>query len=291
MKNNFITFIMSLLAIFAITGSFIWAASQGGSVVFGVPVLFIVVIFIFALQWLVFIPAYVLQSEKFFDLTGSVTFILSVFIALLLTRDFDARTLILVILVTIWALRLGIFLHQRVHKTGKDARFDELKNSFFRYFITWTMQGMWVSFTLAAALVAITSQYKQELGFLVVSGLLIWLVGFLIEAIADAQKMKFKNNPQNKNNYIQSGLWATSRHPNYFGEILAWLGIAVIAVPVFQGWQWIAMLSPVFVIVLLTGISGVPILEKRADEKWGDDKAYQDYKKNTPILIPKIRQK
>ena len=119
-------------------------------------------------------------------------------------------------------------------------------------------------------------------------GLIIWILGFTFEVVADAQKSRFRADLQNKDKFIQSGLWSLSRHPNYFGEIVLWIGIAIIAVPVLKGWQWVCMISPVFVTVLLTRISGIPPLEKRADEKWGGQNGYEEYKAHTPVLIPRL---
>jgi len=106
--------------------------------------------------------------------------------------------------------------------------------------------------------------------------------------VADRQKGQFSADPANKGRFISTGLWAKSRHPNYFGEILLWIGVAIIALPVLQGWQWVALISPVFVALLITRVSGVPHLEKKADTKWGGQADYEAYKKNTPVLIPKL---
>jgi steroid 5-alpha reductase family enzyme len=194
---------------------------------------------------------------------------------------------VLLVLVAIWAGRLGTFLFRRIQKAGKDARFDEIKVSFIRFLNTWTLQGLWVSLTLAAALAAITTTTRKELGLFALIGLVVWVFGFGFEVVADAQKSRFRADPQNKGKFINIGLWATSRHPNYFGEIVLWIGVAIIAVPVLRGWQWITLISPVFVTLLLTRVSGVPILEKRADEKWGGQADYEAYKKRTPVLIPR----
>ena len=119
-------------------------------------------------------------------------------------------------------------------------------------------------------------------------GALVWLIGFVIEVVADAQKSRFNADPANKGKFIRTGLWSRSRHPNYFGEIVLWIGIAIIAIPVLQGWQWVAMISPVFVTILLTRISGIPLLQKKAEAKWGGQADYEEYKKNTPVLIPRL---
>ena len=112
--------------------------------------------------------------------------------------------------------------------------------------------------TAAAALVVITGGVRAPLGAVGIAGLAIWAIGMLIEVIADRQKSRFRADPDNKGAFIDVGLWAWSRHPNYFGEIVLWTGLAIVAVPVLHGWQWATLVSPVFVTVLLTRISGVP---------------------------------
>jgi steroid 5-alpha reductase family enzyme len=264
------------------------AGSQGGASIFGIPLFAFSVGLAFVIQWLVFIPAYLRQSEKFFDITGSLTYISVVLIAVLFSPQVDGHSLLLLVLVVIWAGRLGTFLFRRVHNAGKDGRFDEIKTSFFRFLMTWTLQGLWVTFTMAAALAAITTSTRQELGWVALIGFFVWIFGFTFEVVADNQKNRFREDSANKGKFIQTGLWARSRHPNYFGEIVLWIGVAIIAIPVLQGWQWLTMISPIFVTLLLTRVSGVPMLEKRADEKWGGQADYEAYKKNTPVLIPRL---
>jgi steroid 5-alpha reductase family enzyme len=200
----------------------------------------------------------------------------------------DARSIILWTLVIIWAFRLGVFLFRRIKKAGKDDRFDEIKPSFIRFLNVWTIQALWVTFTAAAALVAITTTTRKELGVFAILGLLVWAFGFAVEVIADAQKSRFNADPANRGKFIQTGLWSRSRHPNYFGEIVLWIGVAIIALPVLQGWQWVALVSPVFVTLLLTRVSGIPLLEKKADQKWGGQEDYEAYKERTPVLFPRF---
>lgn len=264
------------------------AGSQGGISISGVPLFALSVGLAFLIQWLVFIPAYVFQTEKFFDLTGGITYISVTAIAVIFSKVADGRSILLAALVIIWAIRLGTFLFRRIQKAGKDDRFDEIKPSFIRFLNVWTIQGLWVTFTLAAALVAITTANKKELDAFAVVGFLVWAFGFAFEVIADLQKSRFNANPENKGRFIQTGLWSRSRHPNYFGEIVLWVGIAIIALPVLQGWQWVALISPLFVTLLLTRVSGVPLLEKKADKKWGGQADYEEYKKYTPMLIPRL---
>ncbi len=261
------------------------AGSQGGSSWHGVPVFALAVGLAFLLQWLAFVPAYVLQSERFFDITGSLTYISVTAIAVLLAPTVDGRSIVLLALVAIWAARLGAYLSRRIHKAGKDVRFAEIKPSFIRFLNAWTLQGLWVSLTLAAALAAITAVLREDLGVLALFGTLVWVAGFAVEVAADLQKSRFRRDPANKGRFIHAGLWAWSRHPNYFGEIVLWIGVALIALPVLRGWQLVTLISPVFVILLLTRVSGVPMLEKKAEATWGGQDDYEAYRRSTPVLV------
>ena len=264
-----------------------WAGSQGGGRVAGIPIFALCVGLAFLIQWLGFIAAYLLKTEKFFDLTGSVTYISVTILAVLLSPTVDDRSALLMAPVLIWATRLGTFLFGRIMQAGRDDRFDAIKVNFLRFLNTWTLQGLWVTFTSAAALVAITTTTRVPLGWFALVGFLVWAFGFGFEVLADTQKSAFKADPANKGDFIDIGLWAWSRHPNYFGEIMLWIGVAIIAAPVLRGWQWVAMISPVFVTLLLTRVSGIPILEKKADKRWGGQEDYEAYKERTPVLIPR----
>jgi steroid 5-alpha reductase family enzyme len=287
MKKSDRTALVALPIVIALGYLVALAGSQGGATVAEYPVFALSVGLAFLIQWLAFIPAYLLQTEKFFDLTGGITYILVVIVTLYFS-GIDARSMLLSTLVIVWAVRLGSFLFRRIHKAGKDGRFDEIKPSFIRFLNVWTIQGLWVTFTASAALIAITTSNRKELDLFAIFGFLVWLIGFAIEVAADSQKTRFSADPANKGKFIQTGLWARSRHPNYFGEIVLWVGITIIALPVLQGWQWVALISPFFVTLLLTRVSGIPLLEKRADEKWGGQKEYESYKTQTPVLLLKL---
>jgi len=284
-KKTASTIVASLLAV-VIGGLFAWAGSQHGVTVGGVPVFAIVVAYAFIVQWLIFVPSYLRRTERYYDLAGSFTHLSTMALAVILSAATDARSIILLVLVVVWAARLGSFLFRRVMRAGKDDRFDDIKESPARFFRAWTLQGLWVSLTLAAALAAVSSAEPQALDVFAYVGLAIWVIGFAFEAVADWQKSRFRADPAHKGSFITSGLWSISRHPNYFGEITLWVGIAIIALPVLQGWQYATLVSPVFVYLLITRVSGVPLLEKKADEKWGEKAAYQQYKRRTPILVP-----
>jgi steroid 5-alpha reductase family enzyme len=277
---------VSIFIIILIGSAVALAGGQGSVRVFGVPLFVLGVGLAFLIQWIAFIPAYIFQTEKFFDLTGSLTYISVAVISALLSSGVCGRALLLLTLVIVWALRLGTFLLKRIHHAGEDRRFRDIKPSFPRFLLTWTLQGLWVTLTLSAALVAITSTRKGALDIFSLIGVVVWLLGFSVEVIADQQKSTFKAAAENRGKFINTGLWSLSRHPNYFGEIVLWLGVTIIALPAFSGWGWIALISPIFVAVLLTRISGVPMLEDRADQKWGGQQDYEIYKAHTPVLIP-----
>lgn len=286
----------SLFGIIAslMVGAMILAAGSAQSIeVDNLPLFAICGAIGFVLHWAVFIPSFALKTEHYFDLTGSVSYISTVIVALVLNPNLDIRDLLIGAMVIIWAIRLGSFLFWRVKKNGRDNRFNEMKTQFTWFLMTWTLSGLWVLVTFAAGLAAITSGTDKPLSLIGYIGLSLWLIGIIIEVRADQQKTKFRANKDNADRFITSGLWAWSRHPNYFGEILLWLGISLVALPVLNGWQLVTMISPIFVYVLLTKISGVNLLEQRGQSKWGADPAYKAYVKSTPILVlrrPKASQ-
>jgi steroid 5-alpha reductase family enzyme len=243
----------------------------------------------FVIQWVVFVPSYLARTERFFDLTGSVTYIAVTLGLLLLAGSWDARRVLLAVLVLVWAVRLGIFLFGRVSRSGADDRFDEIKGSFPRFLAVWTIQGLWVSVTAAAAWIAISASRQVGIDAFAVVGFLLWAAGFAVEVVADHQKSRFRADPAHRGRFISTGLWSRSRHPNYFGENLLWIGVAVIALPVLDGWHWVGLVSPVFVAMLITRVSGVPLLEAKAEAKWGGQPDYEEYKQTTPVLVPRLR--
>ncbi len=206
-------------------------------------------------------------------------------LAVVLSDELDARAVVVALMVLTWALRLGSFLFRRVKRDGRDGRFDRIKTNPLRFFMTWTLQALWVLLTLACALAIITGVERESFGVVAVIGTVVWIAGFAIEVAADRQKSAFKQEPANDGRFITTGLWAWTRHPNYFGEIVLWVGIAIMALPVLTGWRWVTLISPVFVVLLLTRVSGIPLLEKRGQHRWGDDPAYRDYVERTPVLI------
>ncbi len=189
-------------------------------------------------------------------------------------------------LVVVWALRLGTFLFIRVLKSGEDKRFKEAKTSPLLFFVYWTVQGVWVFVTLLPTLMLNEAARNPPLGPQDYIGWSLWAFGLVFETVADVQKSMFRAKPENEGHFIRSGLWAISRHPNYFGEITLWFGLFISASSVFRDWQYLAVLSPIAIHLLITKVSGIPMLEAAADKRWGTQEEYRKYKEKTPVLVP-----
>ncbi|MBT8082527.1 MAG: DUF1295 domain-containing protein [Gammaproteobacteria bacterium] len=274
------------IAIAILVGALVaWAGSDGGDRFGALPVFALCGALAFAVNWAAFVPAAVKQTEHYYDLTGGITYITVTVVAVLLSSPLDLRSAIVAGMVLFWSMRLASFLFMRISRAGKDRRFDTIKTQPPRFLLAWTLQGLWVLLTAACALAIITGGNREPLGVIGYVGIAVWAIGILIEIVADRQKSAFRADPANKGRFITTGLWAWSRHPNYFGEIVLWVGMAIIAIPVLEGWQWATLISPVFVTFLLTKVSGVPMLEQSADERWGGQDDYEAYKKKTPVLV------
>lgn len=283
---------LAAMPVIALVGSALaWAGSQHGLVAVGGPVFALCVALAFALNAIAFVPAWLGRSERYYDATGSATYLAVVWLAFGVGRA-DLRSGLLAGLISIWAIRLGRFLFARIREAGRDPRFDAIKVDFTRFLMAFLLQGLWVSLTAGAALAAMTTagpRAAAPIGPLEALGIAVWLVGFALEVVADGQKRAFRADPANRERFITNGLWARCRHPNYLGEIVLWTGVALIASPALEGWQRLTLVSPLFVALLLTRISGIPMLERRAQKRWGGDPAFRDYLARTPRLIPRLR--
>ena len=244
------------------------------------------VLYIFLIHLLIFVPSYFFQTEKFFDLTGTISYVSSVLFIFFKSNTVESinlGSLVLSTFIIIWSLRLGTFLFLRIKKAGKDRRFNEIKKSFSWFFMTFSVSGMWVTICSICALTGIANGIIFSSTTII--GIIIFIIGFTIEIIADSQKTKFRANDDNKDKFISSGLWKYSRHPNYLGEIILWLGISLISFSSLEGFQYITLISPIFTYLLLVNVSGINLLEKSGKKKWGHLESYKIYKKNTPRLI------
>jgi len=247
-------------------------------------ILFVAVI----LQIIFFIPSFLLKTEKYYDLVGSLTYIATVSLAYFSVENKTMIDSIIYFYVMVWALRLGIYLFRRVRNDGKDVRFEQAKRHFLWFLQYWMGQALWVSLTACTAIIGILSPEDDLLPVLAMIGMALWLSGFTIESISDYQKRVFRKENNPSESFIHTGLWARSRHPNYFGEIMLWTGIAVIALNTLTGIEYITLISPIFVYILLTRMSGINKLEQIADERYGHLEEYQRYKRNTPVLVPNL---
>ena len=280
-------------AVILIVGLVLLAVDENSTSFRGLPAVAWCAIIVFGIQWLSWIPASVGQTERFYDLTGGMTYLVVVAFSLWVGSESEgigSRELLISALVAMWSIRLSGFLFLRIHHKGKDGRFDDLKTSPVRFLVPWTLQGLWI-FLTANVVIVINSQTgpSPPLGIWDVIGLLIWILGFGIEVLADMQKTRFNSNPKNEGRWIDQGLWSLCRHPNYLGETLLWTGIAVFGVSCLEGLEWVSWISPVFVYLLLTKVSGIPILDRRALSKWGDDPEYQSYRESVPAIFPLLR--
>jgi len=291
--ENLKDYIVTLVVL--IVGSIIAvASSQDATYYKGYPPLLICMAVSFLIHWIIFIPSFINKTEKFFDITGTLGYIsvliTSSYLAIRLSPDtLELRSLIVILFILTWTLRLGSFLFIRIIKSGADTRFDEVKKVFSKFLIWWSISALWVFLTSVNALTMIINNKKTPDDTCLYIGVILWLVGFIFEVVADEQKRRFNSNPNNSGKFITSGLWSISRHPNYFGEIVLWYGIAVITFPTLEGWQYLTLISPIFVTFLLLKVSGLNLLEQRAEDKWGKLESYKKYKESTSTLIPFIK--
>ena len=295
MKDN----IKDIVAIIACIGIayFVAIAASVGELPFlwNYPIVVLCAGVSFAIHWAIAIPSLINSSEKYFDFTGMIATLLVVSTAMIAlfssTQQISIRSIVVAAFVSIWTLRLGTFLYKRIVKSGEDKRFREIKNSLPKFLMTWTLSALWVFLTTVNAVTVIVLNQQGPLDLFFIAGSALWILGVSFEAIADKQKQSFSELTENKDKFITQGLWSISRHPNYFGEVILWLGIAIVSLPLLSGWQFVTLVSPVFVYLLLTKISGLPFLEDKAEKKWGSEKIYQDYKARTPILVPYFGKK
>ena len=272
------------------------ASSQNGVSYNNYPISIICMALTFIIHWLVFIPSYFYKTEKFYDITGTVAYLsilltTAYLINLVNDEGILLRSIISIIFVMIWAIRLGIFLFKRVIKVGEDKRFEHAKKSFSKFLMFFNISALWVFLTIVNVLTMIINNSDSVTDLFFIIGVSIAIIGFIIEVVADMQKRIFRTNISNKGQFISSGLWSISRHPNYFGEMMIWVGMSFVTIPILIGWQFITLISPIFVIFLLTKVSGINLLEASANDKWGADKNYQDYKDKTSVLIPFLGSK
>lgn len=263
-----------------------WLAGKDGITAFGYPVFVLCAVLALAVNWVAFIPAAIARTEKYYDLIGSLTFLGIIALACILSAPLDQRAIVAAAMVTLWTTRLGLFLFRRIGAAGgTDGRFDEIKINPPRFLVAWTLQAVWAIVTASAAIVIMTARDPVELDLFFWAGASIWTAAFLIEVVADWQKAAFRAKPANRGRFITTGLWSWSQHPNYFGEIMMWAGMAVMAVPLLSGWSFLVFLSPLLIFLLLTRVSGINLLDAAGEARWGDDPEYRAYRARTSVLM------
>ncbi len=225
------------------------------------------------------------KTDVVTDLSYSMSFGLVSVVLILLNASSPIVALVPAALTVIWALRLGSYLFSRIMKTKVDHRFDGMREVPLKFARFWILQAIAVVLIMLPVAASVASPAPaRNFGFFEGLGLVLWIAGFAIEVAADAQKSAFKKT--GSPDFISSGLWKYSRHPNYFGEALLWWALFVFTIPGLTGSIIPAIIGPIFITVLLLFVSGVPLLEKSADAKYGSDPAYQEYKRRTSIFIP-----
>ncbi len=233
-----------------------------------------------------FLFAYFFKTDKLTDAAYALSFMVLALFGFL-GGEVTVSRLLVTGMVVVWAIRLGGFLLYRIQKIGRDQRFDAWRHSFWLLGRFWVLQAITAWVVMLPVLFAL-SKSNIELHMLAFIGFAIWLGGLSLESVADLQKFNFSQNTRNKDKWIAEGVWSWSRHPNYFGEMTVWVGTYITVFLSLSGVERvIGLASPLFIIGILLFATGIPILEKKADERWGSDKAYQDYKKRTSILIPR----
>ena len=241
-------------------------------------------IVIFAIQIIFFAFASTFKTDKITDFAYGLTFVVIAWLTLALHGALRSTHVLLVVMITLWGFRLATYLFIRILKIKKDERFNGIREDFFKFATFWFFQAALI-FIISIPVILYLSSPEPVNGFFGILGLCIWIVGLLIETIADQQKFMFRNDTKNDNKWVDTGLWHFSRHPNYFGEILCWIGVFIFTVEALHGWMWIALLSPVTIYLTIRYFSGVPLLEKKDDEKYGENPYYAKYKLHTNMLI------
>ncbi|XP_021740621.1 uncharacterized protein LOC110706930 isoform X2 [Chenopodium quinoa] len=237
-------------------------------------------------QFVFFVVTALLKFDKVTDFAGSTNFIILAVLTIVIKASWNFRQVILTLLVVIWGLRLGLFLLMRILQWGEDHRFDEMRANLGKLAVFWIFQAVWVWTVSLPVTIVNASDKDPSIRAVDIIGWIMWSIGFSIEATADQQKLSFKNSPSNRGKWCNVGVWKYSRHPNYFGEIFLWWGIFISSIPVLVGAEWLVIIGPVFLTLLLLFVSGLPLLEASADKKFGSVEEYRQYKKVTSPLVP-----
>lgn len=243
-------------------------------------------IFSLSINLLFFLVAFSFKTDKVTDLSYSLSFFLLAPLLLLAGgKGFSVQQIVVTMAIMIWGLRLGIYLFSRILITKTDDRFDDKRNNPSNLIRFWILQILAVWLIMLPFSLYLTRRNTGNSGVFFYIGLAIFIIGLIIETVSDSQKFQFKKKQENKKRWMQSGLWKYSRHPNYFGEILVWWGLFIVVLPFLSGFSYLTILGPISITLLLLFVSGIPLLEKSADKKYGQDPEYVAYRDGTSLLI------
>lgn len=244
------------------------------------------------LQVLFFIVAATFHFDKLTDFASGVNFCIIAVLSYALAQTFSYRQTLVTGLVCLWGLRLSTFLVFRICKLGRDKRFEDSGKNTARFAIFWTFQALWV-YIVSLPVIFVNSPRKAEPKYaamamtkLDTAGTAVFLIGLACETLADMQRFSYRSNPENAHHWCDMGLWKYSRHPNYFGEITVWWGMFILSINVIRSVEYVVLLSPLFTTFIILFLSGMPLLEHSADDRYGSLEDYQEYKRSTSPLLP-----
>lgn len=244
-----------------------------------------------AINLIFFLIAFSFKTDKVTDLSYSLSFfILAPVLIFSSGKGFVLQQLFLALAIMLWGFRLGVYLFSRILITKTDDRFDDKRNNPANLIRFWLLQTIAVWVIMLPFSLFLTRRNIDVKNVFTYVGFAVYLLGFIVETISDAQKFQFKRQSENKGKWMQGGLWKYSRHPNYFGEILVWWGLFIVVLPHLSGLSFLTVSGPVFITLLLLFVSGIPLLEKAADKKHGQNPDYISYRDNTSLLIPMPRK-
>lgn len=254
------------------------------------PHLLIALLLILLLNYAVFLLAYKQQTDHYTDITYAFSFLFVAAYFFFSGGDYSTSKSFLFLMIALWALRLGIYLRSRVVNMGEDKRFINIRPYFGRFFRFFTIQGVGICLISLPFLIGFQKDLypNNQYNWVKFLGAFLMIGGFLMEAIADYQKNTFRNDENNNGQFMSIGLYSFIRHPNYLGEILFWTGVFIFVSPFLIGWEYLSIISPIFISILLIFISGIRLLEKSSSKRYGHLDSYQAYFNSTWRLIPFI---
>ncbi|MBI5960906.1 MAG: DUF1295 domain-containing protein [Chloroflexi bacterium] len=238
---------------------------------------------------LIWIASVFLKNASIVDIFWGLGFVVLSLVYFVLSEDgFQGRKVLITALVTIWGVRLSAHIAWRNRGKGEDFRYQEFRRKYgparywwFSFFQVFLLQGVILWLISATLLAAQVHRAPDHFTLFDLLGAAVWGVGFFFEAGGDWQLMKFKQNPANQGKVMDRGLWAYTRHPNYFGDAAVWWGYFLIALG--TGWGVLTIFGPLIMSLLLVFVSGVAMLEKSMRQK----PKYDDYRRRTSVFFPR----